>query len=107
VLYADDSAILVSGMDTVYRKETLSKELHFVRDWLTDNNLSLRLGNTLVILFGTKRRLLRADKIRVNYADKEIEPKTSVTYFGVSRDQSLSGDLIAAKMISKKANKLK
>ena len=40
LLYADDSVILISGKDTVYIKETLRKELHFVRDWLTDNKLS-------------------------------------------------------------------
>jgi ppGpp synthetase/RelA/SpoT-type nucleotidyltranferase len=37
LLYADDSAILVSGKDTVYIEETLSKELHFV---------TYRLGKT-------------------------------------------------------------
>ena len=44
--YADDSAMLVSAKDTVYIEETLSKDLHFVRDWLTDNKLSLHLGKT-------------------------------------------------------------
>ena len=52
LLYADDSAMLVSGKDAVYIEETLSKELHFVRDWLTDNKLSLHLGEKL------NRRLL-------------------------------------------------
>ena len=49
LLYADDSAILVSGKYIVYIEETLSKELHFVRDWLTDNKLSLHLGKTELI----------------------------------------------------------
>lgn len=98
LLYADDSAILVSGKDTIDIEETIMKELHFVRDWLTVNKLSLHLGKTESILFGTLLRLLRADKIKVNCAGKEIESKTSVTYLGVSLDQSLFGDLIAAKM---------
>ena len=63
LLYADDSAILVSGKDTAYIEETLSKELHSVRDWLTDNKLSLHLRKTESILF-RKCRLLKADKIK-------------------------------------------
>ena len=96
LLYPDDSAILVSGKDTVYIEETQSKELHFVRDWLTDESIS----------FGTKRRFLRADKIKVNCAGKEIESKTSVIYLGVSLDKSLSGELTAAKICCEMANKL-
>jgi hypothetical protein len=52
LLYADDSDILVLGMDTVYIEETLSKDLHFVRDWLSDNKLSLHLGKNSSILLG-------------------------------------------------------
>ena len=89
LLYADDSAILVSGKDTVYIEETLSKEINLVRDWLSDNKLSLHLRKTQSILFGTKRRLLRAVKITVNCAGKEIESKTSVSYLGVSQDPFL------------------
>ena len=44
LLYAEDSAILIPGKETVYIEETLSKELRFVRDWLSDNKLSLHLG---------------------------------------------------------------
>jgi hypothetical protein len=67
----------------------------------SDNKLLLHLGKTESILFGTKRRLLWAHKMKINCAGKEIESKRIVTYIGVSIDQSLSEDLIAAKILSK------
>jgi len=41
LLYADDSAILVSGKDVGQIQITLSKELESIREWLIDNKLSL------------------------------------------------------------------
>ena len=55
LLYADDSALIVSGKDPKIIAETLSKELGSCRQWLIDNKLSLHLGKTEYILFGTRR----------------------------------------------------
>ena len=46
MLYADDSALLVSGKDMSEIEETLSMELTSVSEWLTDNKLSLHLDKT-------------------------------------------------------------
>ena len=56
LLYADDSALLVSGKDVKVIEQTLSRELESVRDWLIDNKLSLHLGKTESILFGGKKK---------------------------------------------------
>lgn len=55
-LYADDSAILVSGKDPNIVSQILSSELDSVNKWLIDNKLSLHLGKTESILFGTKKK---------------------------------------------------
>ena len=57
LLYADDSSILVSGKDVSQIQATLSKELESIREWLIDNKLSLHLGKTESILFGTNKKL--------------------------------------------------
>ena len=44
LLYADDSAILVSGKDVTDIELLLQKELAVVSEWLIDNKLSLYLG---------------------------------------------------------------
>ena len=53
ILYADDSALLVSGKDIKVIQETLGKELCALSSWLVDNKLSLHLGKTESILFGS------------------------------------------------------
>ena len=57
LLYADDTALLVSGKSVLEIERSLASELQSVRNWLIDNKLSLHLGKTESILFGTKRKL--------------------------------------------------
>ena len=44
LLYADDSALLVSGDDISEIEKTLGNELNSVSKWLIDNRLSIHLG---------------------------------------------------------------
>jgi hypothetical protein len=60
-LYADDSALIVSGPDPGKVAEFLSTELSSCKSWLIDNRLSLHMGKTESIWFGTSRRLKGAD----------------------------------------------
>lgn len=56
LLYADDSALLMAGKDINQIEVSLSRELEHIREWLIDNKLSLHLGKTESIVFGTKWR---------------------------------------------------
>ena len=59
LLYADDAVHLVSGKDVSEVEKTLSMEFEAVSDWLCENRLSLHLGKTQSILFGSKKRLTK------------------------------------------------
>ena len=54
LLYADDSALLVSGKDVAEIEAALNVEHEAVQEWLVDNKLSLHLGKTESILFASK-----------------------------------------------------
>ena len=58
-LYADDSALVFSHSDPAVISERLGSELSLCRSWLIDNRLSLHMGKTECILFGTAHRLKR------------------------------------------------
>ena len=107
LLYADDSALLVPGKDTREMETALSKELESACEWLTDNKLSIHLGKTESILFGTKKRRARVDHLKISCGQTEISGKDSVRYLGVDLDKHLSGELIASKIIEKCAGKIK
>ena len=67
--------------------------------------MSLHLGKTQSILFGTKRRLSTGVTLNVICNGNVIESKSNVTYLVI--DQFLSGEIIASNIIYKSSNKLK
>ena len=101
LLYADDSSILVSGKDVGQIQATLSKELESIREWLIDNKLSLHLGKTESILFGTNKTLQLAPHLNIECAGSKLAHGSSVKYLGIDLYQSLSGEIIAKELISK------
>ena len=72
-LYADDSALIFSHKDPTYIASHLSAQLASCRTWLTDNRLSLHVGKTESILFGSSRRLRRVS----NYPRNPRNPRMS------------------------------
>ena len=107
LLDADDSALLIAGKSAVDIQQRLSSELQSVREWLIDNKLSLHLGKTESILFGSKQRLNNVESIDVTCDGQSLASKSCVKYLGVVLDQSLSGSQSADTFISKSNAKLK
>ncbi|CAL4138853.1 unnamed protein product, partial [Meganyctiphanes norvegica] len=82
LLYADDSALIISGSDPKQIAESLSKELDSCRQWLMDNKLSLHLGKTESILFGTRRKLKRVESFEVKCGNEIVMHVNTVKYLG-------------------------
>ena len=72
ILYADDSALLVSGKDVEVIQETLGKELCALSSWLVDNKLSLHLGKTESILFGSCKKICNSPSLDNKCGDTKI-----------------------------------
>ncbi len=70
LLYADDSALLVSHRDHRVISNTLSQELESCNEWLTENRV--HLGKTEAILCGTKRKMKNTEDFEVKYKDTAI-----------------------------------
>ena len=107
LLYADDSALLVRGKDASIIASTLSKNLSSCKNWLVDNKLSLHLGKTEAILFGTKRKLKNVDEFNVKCDDVIIKSVKSVKYLGLMIDENLSGVDIVSNILKKSSGRLK
>ena len=100
-MYADDSALLVSGKNTQLIQESLSSELEAAREWLNNNKLSLHLGKTESILFGSKHKLHTCSSIQVKCAGTTLICQTHVKYLGIELDETLTGERVADKIICK------
>ena len=89
LLYADDSALLVSGKDGLEIERILSVELGAVNEWLCENRLSLHLGKTQSILFGSKKHISKCSELHVTCNGSVIGSESEVTYLGAILDQTL------------------
>ena len=107
LLYADDSALLVSGKDPDKIATTLGTELASCNQWLIDNKLSLHLGKTESILFGSKRKLKLVKNFCVTCNGQTLKKSDSVKYLGVTIDQCVNGESIAHNIIKKTNSRLK
>ena len=105
-LYADDLALFFSHKDPGIIADRLSVELSNCKSWLTDNKLSLHVGKTECLLFGTKRRLSKVGEFSVTCDGTAVGRVTSVTYLGVVLDVNLSGTNHVENMIKKCAGRI-
>ena len=85
----------------------LQNELEIVSEWLVDNKLSLHLGKTESILFGSRPRLKSQYVLSITYKGTVIEANYTVKYLGVVLDQCLSGANMVTSGIQKANARLK
>ena len=107
LLYADNSALLIRGKNIIDIERKLSKELAKLNVWLIDNKLSLHLGETESLLFGSTRKLKQHKFLRISCNGIKVGGKEVVTYLGGQLDQDLSGKSMAQKIIHKANASLK
>ena len=107
MLYADDSVILASGSTPQEVTNKLSQDLKSRSEWFVDNKLSLHIGKTEFILFGSRTRLARIEQCQIPFNGTVIKSKQSVKYLGVILDQCLSGEEMALYIIKKISCKLR
>ncbi len=107
ILYADDSAILFSHKDPSYISQVLGKELENCSKWLIDNKLSLHLGKTECILFGSKKKLSKIQNFTISCNGQEIKSTSTVKYLGSFLDSDLSGTSIVDSILSKVNSRIK
>ena len=107
LLNDDDSALLVPGDSTQQIESELQSELNSLHEWLVDNKLSLHLGKTETILFGTEQTLKRITALSIQCHGHTLASKSIVKYLAVDLDQALTVDTIARKALNKINNGLK
>ena len=105
-LYADDSALIFSHRDPQFIASHLSGELSRCKQWLVDNRLSLHVGKTECLLFGSKRRLKGIDNFPVHCDGTPVERKFSVKYLGVMLDANMNGSVHVGNLMKVCAGRL-
>jgi hypothetical protein len=107
ILYADDTILLVNHQDINVVANKLSEAAENCFHWLTNNNLSMHMGKTEVIVFSSKRKQHLTRGFTVNLYEHVIKPTKEVKYLGLKLDNTLSGDTVVKEILSKCSNRLK
>ena len=107
LLYADDSAILYSNKDSRVISDKLRLELQMCNKWLIDNKLSLHMGKTECIIFGSKWKLREINIFSVKCNGHTIKAQRSVKYLGLTLDHQLTGEAIVNSIVKKVNGRLK
>lgn len=107
ILYADDSAILFAHKNPSIISQKLGQTLESCSSWLVDNKLSLHLGKTECLIFGSKRKLKQVKEFKIVCNGHTIESTKSVKYLGLNIDDSLSGESIVNCILTKVNSRLK
>ena len=105
-LYADDSALLVSGRDASEVARILSEELDTCRAWFVDNRLSFHPGKTECLLFGRKSSLGKVPSFEVKLGEVVVKRVFSAKYLGLTLDQHFDFSLHVEGALKKAAAKI-
>ena len=105
-LYADDSALFFAHKDPTVIAARLGLELANCRRWLIDNRLSLHMGKTECLLFGTAGKLKRAGHLNITCEGEPIKRVSSIKYLGVELDEHMNGEAHGKKLIGKCAGRI-
>ena len=105
-LYADDSALIFAHKNPKFISLHLSSQLTTCKHWLIDNKLSLHVGKTECILFGSRWKLKKVGGFQVTCEGSLVNRVTNVTYLGVKLDEHMDGRDHAASLIKKCAGRI-
>ena len=109
LLYADDSCLVFQHKDINEIEKQLNHDFYNICDWFVDNKLSIHFGEdkTKSILFTSKNKIKKVGKLNITFGETQIKQHSKVTYLGCVLDETLSGESMASKVITKINSKLK
>ena len=92
--------------DPAVISERLSSELASCKYWLIDNKLSLHVGKTESLLFGSKRKLNKVSSFCIYCDGVPVERVYKVKYLGVNLNSDLDGSFHALTVLKASAGRL-
>ena len=91
-MYADDTAICVSGSDKAGVTKLMQDDLINVNDWLCANRPSLHIGKTscMLVTSAQRRRRMSHDHLDLSLNDNQTEHWKASPYLGNTINQNLN-----------------
>ena len=108
-LYADDTCLVFQRKNVKDIEKQLNEDFASIWDWFVDNKLSIHFGEdkTKSILFASKRKIKKLQKLEIIYNNIRIKQHSRVTYLGCILEETMSRKSMANKVINKFNARLK
>ena len=108
-LYADDTCLVFRSKNVKDIQKKLNEDFANTCDSFVGNKLSTHFGEdkTKSILFVSKRKIKKLQKLEIIYNNIRIKQHSRVTYLGCILEETMSGEPMANKVISKVNARLK
>ena len=109
ILYANDTCLVFQSKNVKDIEKQLNEDSAHICDWFVDNKLSIHFGEdkTKSILFASKSKIKKLPKLEIIYNNIRIKQQSRVTYPGCILEETMSGEAMAHKIISKVNARLK
>ena len=89
-LYADDTALYATSESYIDLMLALRIDMATVTEWLKLNKLTLNVGKTKLMIFGSQRKLNRINEVKLELNGVNIERVETFKYLGITLDQCLT-----------------
>ena len=102
-LYANDTCLVFQSKNVNDIEKQLNEDFANICDWFVGNKLSIHFGEdkTSAILFASKRKIKKLQKLEIIYNNIQIKQHSRVTYPGCLLEKTMTGESMAHKVISK------
>ena len=106
-LYADDTAVHVSGDSYIDVILALRIEMDNLVQWLRLNKLTLNVSKTKLMIFGTKPKLRAIRDSPLKIGDETVERVSAFKYLGMLLDESPDWEPHINRLYSKTCSKVR
>ena len=99
-LYANDTCLVFKSNNVNDIEKQLNEDFANICNWFVDNKLSIHFGEdkTNFILFASKRKIKKLQKLEIIYNNILIKQRSQVTYPGCILEETMSGESMAHKV---------
>ena len=105
-LYADDTVLYQSGLNSHEASVKLQASLNHFVNWCSTNQLTINIQKTKVMVFGSRHRVKKAKNVDIRINNDRLKLVPSYRYLGMSLDSTLNYNVHIASVLRTLLHKL-
>ena len=106
LLYADDTVLYASHTQEDFAHLWVAEDLRMLTKWCRNNQLTININKTKVMLFGSRNMLKRGTRNDIFINETKLQYVNRFNYLGIKLDSSLTFKLHASECLRMVAHKL-